>query len=35
MGPYSKTTIYMGDSAKPWKEMFENRIKEITKSAFE
>ena len=34
IGPYSKTTIYMGDNAKPWKEMFENRIKEITKSAF-
>lgn len=32
---YSTNTTYMGDDAKPWKEMFENRIKEITESAFE
>lgn len=32
---HSTNTTYMGEDAKPWKEMFENRIKEITVSAFE
>lgn len=30
-----KSYVYVNEEAKPWKEMFENRIKEITKSAFE
>lgn len=32
---HNKHIAYMGTDAAPWKEMFENRINEITKSAFE
>lgn len=35
IGINSKSTVYMDEAAKEWKNKFENRIREITKSAFE
>ena len=32
---FGQYTVYMGDSSKEYKEKYENRIKEITESAFE